>query len=156
MKYWLMKTEPNKYSWDDLKNEATQSTWWEGVRNYAARNFMRDDMKLGDLVFFYHSSVQPQGIFGIAKVVKEAYPDHYSWNPENNYFDPKSTPENPRWVMVDIQRVADIDEPITLKELKAHPELTEMMVVQRGMRPSVQPVLPSEWDTVLKMRNIKL
>ena len=111
-KYWLMKSEPNVYSIDQLRKEGTSC--WEGVRNYQARNFMRDDMKEGDLVFFYHSNAKPTGIVGLAQVVKEAYPDHFAWDKNSKYFDEKSSPDNPRWFMVDVGFVEKWKEPITL------------------------------------------
>jgi predicted RNA-binding protein with PUA-like domain len=103
MKYWLMKTEPNVFSWDDLQSMPQQTTPWEGVRNYQARNFMRDDMKLGDRVFFYHSNIKPQVIMGIATIAREAYPDSFAFDPASPYYDPKSNPDIPRWMMVDVQ-----------------------------------------------------
>jgi len=102
MAYWLMKTEPNTYSWQDLLSEKNKTTQWEGVRNYQARNFMRDQMKIGDQVFIYHSVVKPMAIVGIARVVREAYPDYFAFDPNSRYFDPKSPKENPRWFMVDV------------------------------------------------------
>lgn len=156
MKYWLFKTEPNTYSWDDLLKSKKKITHWEGVRNYQARNFMRDEVKKGDLVFFYHSVVKPTAIVGIAKVVKEAYPDHFAWDKKNPYYDAKSSKENPRWVMVDIQAVCEVSPPITLAEVKENKKLQDMKLVQKGTRLSVQPVLKKEWNEIMKMREIKL
>ena len=152
MRYWLMKTEPNTYSWDDLKKEKNQTTQWEGVRNYQARNFMRDDMKMGDKIFFYHSVVQPMAIFGIAEVCRESYPDHFSWDPQSKYFDPKSTPEKPRWFMVDVKYVKDFAPPITLEELKKTNGLEGMILLQKGSRLSIQPVTKKEFDIIVNLR----
>lgn len=148
-----MKTEPGTFSWDDLKSLPDQITHWEGVRNYQARNLMRDQMKVGDLVFFYHSAVKPQIITGIAKVVREAYPDHFAFDPASNYYDPQSSPENPRWLMVDIRYVEDFQPPITLDELKQIEVLKGMLLLQKGCRLSVQPVTPQEWEVILKLRH---
>ncbi|MBW4551225.1 MAG: EVE domain-containing protein [Aphanocapsa sp. GSE-SYN-MK-11-07L] len=152
MQYWLMKTEPAVFSWNDLKAAPEQTTGWEGVRNYQARNFIRDKMKLGDLVFFYHSVVKPQAIAGIAKVVRPAYPDPFALDPASPYFDPKSSAENPTWLMVDIQAVQDLTPQIALNELKKIPELASMMLLQKGCRLSVQPVTPQEWQQVISLR----
>ena len=148
MKYWLMKTEPNTYSWSDLKREKNRITSWEGVRNYQARNFMRDEMKAGDGVFIYHSVVQPMAIMGIAEVVREAYPDHFAFDPGHKYYDPKSSPENPRWVMVDVRAVAEFESPVPLRQLKNIPQLAEMMLLQKGSRLSIQPVSKAHWDII--------
>ena len=117
MKYWLMKSEPNAFSLEDLKNAKNGTECWDGIRNYQARNFMRDEMKIGDRVLFYHSVINPS-VVGTAKVVKEVYPDYTAWDPESNYFDPKSTPENPRWLMVDIKFEHEFEKPIMLPELR--------------------------------------
>ena len=156
LKYWLMKTEPNTFSWDDLKKSPRRTTCWEGVRNYQARNFMRDDMSKGDLIFFYHSVVKPQIIAGIAKVVREAYTDHYSLDPKSKYYDPKSSPDNPRWIMVDIQSVHDFKPPVTLDELKQIPPLEKMELLRKGSRLSIQPVRPNEWKVILKLRDVTI
>lgn len=148
MSYWLMKTEPNTFSWQDLLNEPNKTTTWEGVRNYQARNFMRDEMKLGDLVFIYHSVVKPMAIMGIAEVVREAYPDHFAFEPGHKYFDPKSDPDNPRWVMVDVQAKYAFKNPITLERLKQTPGLEEMMLLKKGSRLSIQPVSEKEWRII--------
>ena len=155
MSYWLLKTEPRTYSWEDLKAEPGRRDYWDGVRNYQARNLMKS-MKVGDLAFFYHSVVKPQAIMGIVKIVREAYPDPTQFDFNSRYFDPKSTPENPRWVAVDIEYVTDILPPITREELKAIPELQTMMLLKKGSRLSVQPVTPEEWQTILALRNIEL
>ncbi|MDX1918119.1 MAG: EVE domain-containing protein [Candidatus Caenarcaniphilales bacterium] len=147
--YWLMKTEPSTFSIYDLKSSKNQITHWEGVRNYQARNFMRSMCKK-DLVFIYHSVVDPVGIFGIGEVVKEAYPDHFQFDSESKYYDPKSKPENPIWDMVDIKLIKIFKEPILLSTLKAEKELSEMLVAQKGSRLSVQPVEERHWEFILK------
>lgn len=152
MKYWLMKSEPKTFSWADLQAAPAQTTCWEGVRNYQARNFMRDQMSQGDQIFFYHSNAKPPQIMGIAQVVRAAYPDTFAFDPASSYYDPKSSPENPIWVMVDIQWVEDVHPPITLEELKQVPTLAGMMLLQKGSRLSVQPVTSTEWQTILGLR----
>ncbi|MES0491821.1 MAG: EVE domain-containing protein [Leptospirales bacterium] len=151
MNYWLFKTEPSGYSWNDLKAEKNKITEWDGVRNYQARNFMRS-MQKGDLVFFYHSVVKPQVICGICEVVKEAYPDTTQFDPDSKYFDIKSPAEEPRWSMVDIQWKRDFTPPISREELKTLPDLQDMVLMQKGSRLSIQPVTPSQWKTVEKLR----
>jgi predicted RNA-binding protein with PUA-like domain len=152
MNYWLMKTEPSVFSWDDLKAAPNQITGWEGVRNYQARNFMRDQMQVGDLVLFYHSVVKPQVIPGIAQVVRPAYPDRFAFEATSPYYDPKSSQAAPTWVMVDLQYVQDFTPPITLTELKQVPELAEMMLLQKGCRLSIQPVTVAQWQIVVGLR----
>lgn len=152
MRYWLMKTEPGTFSWDDLKALPNQTTCWEGIRNYQARNFMRDQMSVGDRVFFYHSVVRPPAIMGIAQVTRAAYPDHFAWDQTSPYYDPKSTPEHPRWVMVDIQFVSPFTPPIPLPELKATPGLADMILLQKGSRLSIQPVTADQWQIVCNLR----
>jgi predicted RNA-binding protein with PUA-like domain len=147
-KYWLLKSEPNAFSIDDLK--ASKTTYWSGVRNYQARNFMRDEMKVGDGVLFYHSNVEPIGIAGTAKVVKAGYPDFTAWNPKDHHYDPASLPSKPVWYMVDIQFVKKCRSVISLKRLKETAALKKMTVVQKGSRLSVQPVAPEEWEAILK------
>jgi len=147
---WLFKTEPETYSWTDLVRDGR--TCWEGVRNYQARNLLRDEVAEGDLVLFYHSQVQPQVIAGIARVVRAAYPDHFAWDPASRYHDPKAGPDNPTWVMVDIAPVRAIEPPITRDELKEVPALADMMLLKRGSRLSIQPVAPAEWAAVLALR----
>lgn len=153
MNYWLMKTEPEAYSWDDLKNQPNSTDFWDGVRNYQARNFMRD-MKVGDKVFFYHSQINPPAIVGIATVVREAYPDPTQFDPESKYFDPKSKTEDPRWSVVDIRSEAEFAEPVTLPELRDIPVLEEMVLLRKGSRLSVQPVTEKEWKKITKNREI--
>ena len=149
MRYWLMKSEPADVSVDDLANFPEQSVAWYGVRNYQARNFMRDQMKVGDGVLFYHSNCKVPGIAGIAKVSSVAYPDATQFDKHNKYFDPKATPEQPRWFNVDVQLVQKI-EIIPLDELRAHEALANMRTLQRGNRLSITPVDPAEWKYILK------
>ncbi|WP_104400940.1 EVE domain-containing protein [Vibrio penaeicida] len=147
MSYWLFKTEPDEFSIDTLR--VKNVSCWEGVRNYQARNMMRDEIKVGDLVFIYHSSCKHIGVAGIAKVTKEAYPDHFQFDVESGYFDPKSDPDNPRWVMVDIEFVRKLDRLIPLAKLKSLPELSELPLVKRGNRLSIMPVSELEWQAIL-------
>jgi predicted RNA-binding protein with PUA-like domain len=147
MAYWLFKTEPDTFSIDMLRLQ--KRSCWEGVRNYQARNMMRDEIRMGDLVLIYHSSCREVGVVGIAKVVRESYPDHYAFDPESEYFDPKSTQDNPRWVMVDIEFVRKTKRRIPLSVMKAMPELANMPLVKRGNRLSVMPVTESEWQAIL-------
>ncbi len=144
-----MKSEPNVYSIADLQRDG--STCWDGVRNYQARNFMRDEMRVGDGVLFYHSRVKPMGIYGVAEVVREAYPDDTAFDPSDPHYDPKSDPAHPTWMMVDIGYVGTFKEPITLETLKSTPGLEQMMVIRRGSRLSVQPVSREEWDLIMKL-----
>ena len=153
MKYWLLKSEPDVFSLEDLKNCPNQTEPWDGIRNYQARNLMRDEMKVGDQAFFYHSRQAEPGIVGTVKVVREAYPDHTSWDPSSKYFDEKSSPENPRWLMVDVQFESEFSRPVTLKELRSVPELKEMFLLRKGMRLSVQPVTEEEFQLILAIAN---
>ena len=149
MNYWLMKSEPDTFSIDDLYNRPDRTEHWDGVRNYQARNMMRDDMKLGDLVFFYHSNCDTPGIVGIMEVVREGYPDFSAFDPDDHHFDPKSDPENPRWMMIDVRHVKTLSGVITLKELRTYPELEELALVRRGNRLSIMPVSAAQWDFIL-------
>jgi predicted RNA-binding protein with PUA-like domain len=148
-RYWLLKSEPDSYSIDDLERDGTTS--WEGVRNYQARNFLRDDMKPGDGVLFYASNTEEPGVVGVAKVVREGYPDHFAFRREHRYFDPKSVEESPTWYMVDISFVSKFRSVVTLAALKQTPGLERMVVLQRGSRLSVQPVTKAEFDTVVRL-----
>jgi len=150
-RYWLMKSEPDVFSWDHLWRSKGRRTCWDGVRNYQARNFMRDEMKKGDLVLFYHSNAKPPGVAGVAEVVKEGYPDPTQFDPKDGHYDAKSDPENPRWFMVDIRAKAVLPEFVAMDAMKANTKLADMAVVQRGQRLSVQPVKPAEWREVLRM-----
>jgi predicted RNA-binding protein with PUA-like domain len=149
-----MKSEPDVYSITDLQRDGT--TCWDGVRNYQARNFMRDDMQVGDGVLFYHSNSQPMGIYGVARVVREAYPDHTAFDPSDPHYDPKSDPASPTWLMVDVGYVGTFKEPVTLATLKATPALEKMLVIQRGSRLSVQPVTREEWDTIMRLGGLSV
>jgi len=150
MTCWLMKSEPDAFSIDDLAARPGKREHWDGVRNYQARNFMRE-MKKGDKVLFYHSSCPEPGVVGVAKVVKEAYPDFTAFDPESKYFDPKSSPDKPRWFMVDIQFQKKLKRTIALAELKQNPLLEGMQLLRKGNRLSVMPVAESEFDTILAM-----
>ncbi len=150
--YWLMKSEPSVYSIDDLKRDG--STCWDGVRNYQARNMMRNEMKIGDQVFFYHSNVKPMGIYGVAKVVREGYADDSAFDPDDPHYDSKSDLDNPTWIMVDIGYLGTFQAPVTLDSLKPTPGLEQMKVIQRGSRLSVQPVSLEEWAIVLAMAKL--
>lgn len=151
MGYWLMKSEPDVFGIDDLIQCPNQQEPWDGIRNYQARNFLRDQVKLGDLVFFYHSSTKVPGVVGIMKVVSKSYPDPLAFNPESSYYDPKSTVEKPRWYCVDVKFVEKFSSIISLTTLKAHPELTDLALVQKGSRLSVMPVSDAEWQTINKL-----
>ncbi|MBB3048441.1 putative RNA-binding protein with PUA-like domain [Litorivivens lipolytica] len=150
MNYWLMKSEPDAFSIDDLVARPGKREHWDGVRNYQARNFMRE-MKKGDEILFYHSSCPEPGVVGVAKVVKEAYPDFTDLDPESKYYDPKSSEEKPRWFMVDIQYKKKLKRTVTLKELKQNPQLEGMQLLRKGNRLSVMPVAASEFDAILAM-----
>ena len=151
MAYWLMKSEPEEFSIDDLKNRPKRTEPWDGVRNYQARNMLRDEMRKGDEVFFYHSNCETPGIAGIAKVVREGYPDPTAFNPKDKHFDPKSNPDEPRWFLVDVQFVRKLKRVIPLSELKAEPALKDLLLVRRGNRLSIMPVTKKHWDHILTM-----
>lgn len=147
---WLMKSEPDVYSFDDLKQAEKRTSMWEGVRNYQARNFMRDDMRKGDLVLFYHSNCKEPGIVGLAEISsKAAYPDPTQFDPDSDYHDPKASRDNPRWLVVDVRYKKKLS-PVSLKTIKAHPVLSQMKVAQRGMRLSIQPVDPAHFALLEK------
>ena len=150
MNYWLMKSEPDVFSIDDLKKVKTEP--WDGIRNYQARNMMRDDMKKGDQVFFYHSNADQIGIVGIMKVARESYPDHTALDPKAKYYDPKSKPDNPRWCMVDVGFVKKFKRIITLDELRQHEKvLKDMPLLRKGNRLSIMPVSEQHWNYILKL-----
>lgn len=150
MRYWLMKSEPNKFSIDDFAALPKQIVAWEGIRNYQSRNFMRNQMNIGDQVFFYHSCCKDRGITGIATVSKSAYPDVSQFNPNSKYFDPKASFSNPRWFNVELTLVKRT-RLIPIKELRQHAELSRMRVLQVGNRLSITPVDPTEWQFILGM-----
>jgi predicted RNA-binding protein with PUA-like domain len=145
---WLMKSEPSVYSIDDLERDGR--THWDGVRNYQARNLMRDQMQKGDKVLFYHSNAAPPGVVGIAEVVREGYPDFTAWDKQSHYYDPKSTEDSPRWFMVDVAFVEKLKRIVSLQEIKAEPRLSSMLLVKRS-RLSVQPVQADEYEVILEM-----
>lgn len=149
-RYWLMKSEPEVFSIDDLVRSPKRTTCWDGVRNYQARNFMRA-MAVGDRVLFYHSNADPPAIVGIAEVVKEAYPDPTQFDKRDKHYDPDSTPSQPRWDMVDIRFVRKFAAPLTLDALRKEPQLAKMELLRRGSRLSVQPVRPAEWEHILTL-----
>jgi predicted RNA-binding protein with PUA-like domain len=151
MNYWLMKSEPDVFGIDDLKRAPDKTEPWDGVRNYQVRNMMRDEMKTGDLAFFYHSNCPQPGIAGILKIVSEGYPDHTAFDPKGKYFDPKSDPAKPRWYMVDVRYVRKLKRVITLAELKAQRQLADLPLVKRGNRLSIMPVSKQQWDYILSM-----
>lgn len=151
IRYWLMKSEPDTFSLDHLAAMPQRTTMWDGVRNYQARNMLRDDMQRGDLAFFYHSNCAEPGIVGIVEVVRAGYPDPSAFDPESPYFDPKSDPGQPRWYVVDVRLKQRLKRTITLGELKAAPELASMALVRRGNRLSVLPVTATEWKFILDL-----
>ncbi|KDC54359.1 EVE domain-containing protein [Pseudoalteromonas sp. S3431] len=150
MAYWLFKTEPDAFSLDDLKNAPKQTTLWEGVRNYQARNFMRDGVKIGDLVMIYHSSCKQVGVAGIAIVTKEAYPDPTQFDLSSDYYDAKATSENPRWVVVEVTYQSHLKKLVSLKDIKANDSITELALKKAG-RLSVIPVTEHDWLQIVKM-----
>lgn len=153
VQYWLFKSEPDVFSIDDLKRDKT--TFWEGVRNYQARNLLRDTIAVGDQVLFYHSNAEPPGVVGIAEVKKAGYPDHTAFDPKTKYYDESSKKDNPTWYMVDVGFVEKFKNPVALNTLKSTPGLEDMMVTKRGARLSIQPVKPEEWKIVLALAGKK-
>jgi predicted RNA-binding protein with PUA-like domain len=150
MRYWLMKSEPSDVSIDDLAKMPNKTVAWYGVRNYQARNFMRDQMKVGDKVLFYHSSCDEPGIAGLAVVSKQAYPDETQFDTKSNYFDPKATRESPRWMNVDVKFVRKT-RLVSIKELREHPELANLRILQKGNRLSITPVDPDDYEFILSL-----
>lgn len=149
--FWLMKTEPEVFSIDDLAAATNQTTCWDGVRNYQARNFMRDRMQLGDRVLVYHSNADPSSVVGTATIVTTSYPDPTAWDPNDPHYDPKSDPDNPRWFMVDIQFESKFLTPLSLEMLRSVPELSQMELLRKGTRLSVQPVSKQEFSSIEKL-----
>ena len=147
--YWLMKSEPGEYSLDDLIKETKKTAMWDGVRNYQARNMMRDEMKKGDLAFFYHSNCDVPGIVGIVTIAKEGYPDPTAFDPDDKHFDPKSDPDNPRWFCVDVRHKRKLKRTISLAELKEHRKLADMQLLRKGNRLSVMPVTKAHWEFIV-------
>ena len=150
MRYWLMKSEPSDVSIDDLAGFPDQTVAWYGIRNYQARNFMRDQMEVGDKVLFYHSSCDEPGVAGLAVVSKKAYPDETQFDPKNKYFDAKATRETPRWMNVDVKFVKKT-RLVSIKELREHPELENMRILQKGNRLSITPLDPKEYDFIVSL-----
>jgi len=153
MQHWLMKSEPTVYSIDDLERDKVTS--WEGVRNYQARNFMRDDMQIGDLVLFYHSNASPPGVAGIGKIVREAYPDNFAFKKDHKYYDSRSTSEKPLWFMVDVGFVGKFKNLVSLDQIKNEKALEGIMVAKKGSRLSVQPISEAHFKHICKMADYK-
>ena len=154
MKYWLMKSEPSVFGIDDLAAAPKRTSCWDGVRNYQVRNMLRDEFAVGDLAFFYHSSCEVPGIAGIVEVTKQGYPDHTAFDRKHPHHDPESTPDNPRWYMVDVRAVRAFPRLVTLGELKGVKGLETMALLQKGSRLSVQPVTPKEWETICALAGV--
>jgi predicted RNA-binding protein with PUA-like domain len=151
--YWLIKSEPEVFSIDDLAKAKNKTTYWDGVRNYQARNYMRDEMKTGDKIIFYHSNSEPSGAVGICEVVKNGYPDFTAFDPDNQHFDPKSKKESPTWIMVDVKFERKFSRIVSIGEIKANKKLQKMKLVQPGNRLSVMPLTKEEYDEIIKMGN---
>lgn len=149
MNYWLMKSEPDVYSINDLANAPQQTGPWDGVRNYQARNMLRDQMRRGDLAFFYHSSCETPGIAGIVEIVREGYPDSTAFDVQSAHYDPKSSPKKPQWFMVDVRLVRKFPRIITLQELKLNAKLADMVLLRQGNRLSIMPVTAQQWEIIL-------
>ncbi|MEL6340347.1 MAG: EVE domain-containing protein [Myxococcota bacterium] len=150
-RYWLMKSEPSVFSYDDLVKEPDSTAMWDGVRNYQARNLLRDEIRVGDRVLFYHSNDAPIGVVGVCRVVRAGYPDPTQFDSKQKYYDPKSSKEKPRWYVVDVKAQKKLPRIVTLSEIKEDEELTNMKLVQKGQRLSVQPVTEMEFDRIVAM-----
>ena len=148
-RYWLFKSEPKAYSYADLLSEPDHTAEWDGIRNYQVRNFLRDEMRVGEGVLFYHSNAKPLAVVGKAVVVREGYPDYTAWDPTSEHPDPKSTPDHPIWYMVDIKADGEFPHPVTLENLRQVPGLEKMVLLRRGSRLSIQPVTQQEWEIVI-------
>ena len=153
-RYWLFKSEPSAFGIEDLAKAPRHTAPWDGVRNYQARNYLRDDVQVGDRVLFYHSREEPLGIFGTMEVVQPGYPDHTAFDPQSKYFDPASHPESPRWYMVNVKLIDRFPEPITREQLAGNKVTAGMLVMKRGMRLSIQPVTEAEWRAVHQLAGI--
>lgn len=153
MHYWLFKSEPSCFSIDDLSRRPKQTEHWDGVRNYQVRNMLRDDIKKGDQGFFYHSSCTPPGVAGMVEVVKAGYPDFTAWDLRSDHFDSHSTPEHPRWFMVDVKLIKKFPSFVTLDVIKHHPKLKRMLINRKGNRLSITPVTPEEWKIIVGLGN---
>jgi len=151
MRHWLLKTEPGVFSFDDLLQSPKQTTGWNGIRNYQARNFLRDQMEEGDRVLIYHSSADPPAVAGLAEVVRAGYPDPTQFDPKDDHYDPESTPAAPRWYQVDVKSVRKLSRAVSLEEIRRTKALAKMPLVQRGQRLSVQPVGPEEYELIVRM-----
>jgi len=151
MRHWLLKTEPGVFSFDDLLQAPDQTTGWNGIRNYQARNFLRDQMEEGDRVLIYHSSADPPVVAGLAEVVRRGYPDPTQFDRKDDHYDPESTPAAPRWYQVDVKAVRKLPRPVSLEEIRQTKALAKMPLVQRGQRLSVQPVAPEEYALIVRM-----
>ena len=151
MNYWLMKSEPDVFSFNDLKLRPKKTEPWNGVRNYQARNFMRDDMKIGDLILFYHSSCDVPGVAGLARVNSKPYPDTTQFDKKSEYYDPKASLENPRWILIDVSFEKELKNYVSLEEIKKHPELSHMRLLQKGNRLSILPVSKEEFNFIVKL-----
>ncbi|RBP42608.1 putative RNA-binding protein with PUA-like domain [Roseimicrobium gellanilyticum] len=156
MRYWLLKTEPDVFSFDDLKKRAKKTEPWNGVRNYQVRNMMRDDMKVGDLGFIYHSSCEVPGVAGVVRISSEARPDPTQFDPESEYYDKGSKKEDPRWLLIDVTWEADFKDFVTLTALRDEPRLADLITLRRGNRLSVTPVEKKHFDIICKMGGAKL
>lgn len=154
MNYWLLKSEPTAYSIDDLQKEKNKTTCWDGVRNYQARNFMRDVMKKGDQAFFYHSNCEEPGIVGIVTIVRESYPDFTAWDPKNHHYDPKSLPANPIWMMADIKFQEKFPQIVSLAKLRQNPLLKDLLILKKGNRLSITPISKKHWGVIISMSDI--
>ncbi|MCB1227796.1 MAG: EVE domain-containing protein [Verrucomicrobiales bacterium] len=155
MRYWLLKSEPDVFGFADLKKRPHQTEPWNGIRNYQARNFMRDEMQVGDLGLFYHSNATPPGIAGIIRISRAAYPDDLQFDPQSDYYDPKSSPENPRWLMVDVTLEAEFSSFITLEQMRADPRLADLLILRRGNRLSITPVAARDFKYLCKLGGLK-
>ena len=151
MRYWLMKSEPSEFGIDDLRSRPNRREPWDGVRNYQARNLIRDEMRKGDLAFFYHSNCEEPAIVGIMEIACAAYPDPTAFDPRDKHYDPKSDPDNPRWYLVDVRYRRRLKRPIPLVELRRHPRLSDMQLLRKGNRLSVMPVTPGHWRYILSL-----
>lgn len=151
MNYWLMKSEPETFGIEHLLRAPKSTHCWDGVRNYQARNYMRDAMQLGDLAFFYHSNCKVPGIIGVVEIASESYPDYTAFDPESKYYDPKSTEANPRWFMRDVKLIEKFSNIISISELRANPHLTKLLILRPGNRLSITPVTKQDWQAILKM-----
>jgi predicted RNA-binding protein with PUA-like domain len=155
-RYWLFKSEPSAFSIDHLTKASKQTAPWDGVRNYQARNFLRDDVSVGDHVLFYYSREEPLGVFGTMEIARAGYPDFTAFDPKSKYFDPKSDPDQPRWYMVDVKLIQKFPQPVTREMLSEDSTTAKMLVMKRGMRLSIQPVTLEEWQAVHRLANVKL